>query len=183
MGQYHHVVNLDKREFLYSHKAGSGFKAWEQVANSQTTPALMFYLMLCPTPRGGGDFEESPYMGRWHGDRVVIVGDYAEIGDFDSPVDPDLIWTLCGESEAEVREMCAEFLAEDDIYGRHDLARRALEALDNGGMFTDITEEAVRDYAKGHGYLTVMKSAQYGMISVVEEQDLEDAKARGLIPA
>jgi len=91
MGQYHAVVNLDKKEFISPWDMGSGAKAWEQAANSYTTPAGMFMLMVCPKPRGGGDFAQNDVAGRWHGDRVVIVGDYAEAGDMET-VDASNIW-------------------------------------------------------------------------------------------
>lgn len=82
MGQYHLIVNLNKREYIDPITLGGGMKAIEQLLNPSTTPAAMFMLMVCPTPRGGGDLRRSDVAGRWHGDKVVIVGDYAQDGDF-----------------------------------------------------------------------------------------------------
>lgn len=108
MGQYWKLVNLDKREFVEPHKLGCGLKLWEQIANHPGTGVAM--QILCadmPEPRGGGDLdldvnwhgpergdmggagpmpEEYPAIasrtiGRWVGDRVALIGDYAEEGD------------------------------------------------------------------------------------------------------
>jgi hypothetical protein len=122
MGQYWKVVNLDKREFLDQYKLGAGAKLWEHLANSPGTGAAL--LVLCaamPERRGGGDFDmgenwhgpervdmtkEGPpvpdyfeiakrTIGRWAGDRVALVGDYAEDGDLAPEHKASLIYGLC----------------------------------------------------------------------------------------
>lgn len=89
MGQYWYPVNLDKREFVRPHALGVGLKLWEQLANHPGTGGAL--LVLCaamPEPRGGGDFhfeaKDGGYeeiarrtIGRWAGDRIALVGDYA----------------------------------------------------------------------------------------------------------
>lgn len=82
MGQYHYLVNIQKSEFVDPHQIGDGLKLWEMAGHSLggVATALVF-LLACPKPRGGGDFGEGPYMGRWHGNAVAMVGDYAEPGD------------------------------------------------------------------------------------------------------
>lgn len=88
MGQYWKPVNLDKREFLNPHDLGAGLKLWEQLANPGVGQALVVLLAVMPGPRGGGDFEPGNdpdgMIGRWAGDRVVLVGDYAEDSDFET---------------------------------------------------------------------------------------------------
>ena len=113
MGQYHKIVNLDKHEFLNPHQLGSGLKAWEQIAGGPGTPAALFILLTASNGRGGGDFntgrhsynaaapgdewdwhdeetEESSrieqWIGRWAGDRIAVIGDYAEAGDLDRSI-------------------------------------------------------------------------------------------------
>lgn len=87
MGQYHVICNITKREKLNPHKLGCGLKQLEQVGNfaaAGTGPAgLLFYLLSFKESRGGGDFEDGPNKGRWYGDQIAVVGDYAEAGDDD----------------------------------------------------------------------------------------------------
>lgn len=112
MGQYWVVVNLDKKEFIHPHRLGSGLKLWEQLAAHPATGAALIVLCAAmPEIRGGGDFDldsnwhglertsgqyEGPIVdeyniiakrtiGRWAGDRIALVGDYAE--DEDLPVE------------------------------------------------------------------------------------------------
>jgi len=80
MGQYHILVNLDKREYVNPHMLGAGLKLWEQLMTPQYGGALVA-LLAVSNGRGGGDLERSPLVGRWGGDRIAIVGDYAEDGD------------------------------------------------------------------------------------------------------
>ena len=83
MGQYHVTVNLDKKEFLYPHKLGDGLKLREQSYGQHGIGAALILLLAASNGRGGGDFsaESSDVVGRWAGDRLAIVGDYAEPGD------------------------------------------------------------------------------------------------------
>lgn len=111
MGQYWYPVNLDKREFIHPHRLGAGLKLWEQIANHPGVGAALVILCAdMPEPRGGGDFDlddnwhgpertfpehnagpgpmPTAYpnvarqtIGRWAGDRIALVGDYAAQGD------------------------------------------------------------------------------------------------------
>lgn len=84
MGQYWIPINLDKKEFVDPHKLGCGLKLWEQLANHPGTGAAL--VLLCAAqrePRGGGDLanDTQNVIGRWAGDRIALVGDYAEDSD------------------------------------------------------------------------------------------------------
>lgn len=111
MGQYWKPVNLDKKEFVNPHALGCGLKLWEQLANHPGTGAALIILQAAmPEARGGGDLDldenwhgverkfpehnttggpmpdgyealAARTIGRWAGDRVVLVGDYAEPDD------------------------------------------------------------------------------------------------------
>jgi hypothetical protein len=124
-GQYWQVVNLDKREFLNPHKLGAGLKLWEQLANHRGTGAALIVLCAAmPEPRGGGDFdlennwhgpertfpehntgpgpmpESYPEIakrtiGRWAGDRIALVGDYAEDSDLPKKFRASKIYEKC----------------------------------------------------------------------------------------
>ena len=86
-GQYHKVCNLTKKEFINPHVLGCGLKWIEQIGTFPGTGAALLILLGCPESRGGGDItgegdgDVDKVAGRWHGDRVALVGDYAENGD------------------------------------------------------------------------------------------------------
>lgn len=118
MGQYHVVVNLDRREYLSPHVFGAGLKALEQVGT--LVSETLHLLISNPERRGGGDVENrlsngrrnpalTPFLGRWRGCRIAMIGDYAEAGDLSGkdlpgrrPGDPpeNLIYDLCQGEEA-----------------------------------------------------------------------------------
>lgn len=80
MGQYHYTVNIDKREFINPHKIGLGLKLLEQCGFKGSTGDLLFMLLACSNGRGGGDIDTAypQLIGRWAGDRIAVIGDYAE---------------------------------------------------------------------------------------------------------
>lgn len=105
MGQYWILVNLDKHEFVNPHKLGVGSKLWEQAASGYGTGTAM--LVLCAAQRehrGGGDLNDNhpvtrATVGRWAGDRVTLVGDYAEDGDLAPEHHASEIWDKCKEGK------------------------------------------------------------------------------------
>lgn len=156
MGQYWIPVNLDKREYVDPHQLGTGLKLWEQLANHPGTgSALIILCAAMPTPRGGGDFDleenwhgpertfpahnatggpmPSGYpdlakitIGRWAGDRIALVGDYAEDGDLQTaPVPASRIYSLCNLEEGDpdawkdVSSLVAAVI-EHELQGRYE---------------------------------------------------------------
>ena len=144
MGQYWIPVNLDKKEFVSPHKLGAGMKLWEQLANHPGTGAALIILTAAmPERRGGGDFdltenwhgpervdmswagpmpEDYPTIagmtiGRWAGDRIALIGDYAESDDL---LDDDarLIYRLCDDPNdfIDYPEDYPEDTKEEDFY-------------------------------------------------------------------
>jgi hypothetical protein len=100
MGQYWMVVNLDKREYVHPHKLGAGLKLWEQLGTHPGTGAALIVLCAAmPAPRGGGDLRPDPVIGRWAGDRIALVGDYAEREDLPDSDRADLIYALCRQHD------------------------------------------------------------------------------------
>jgi hypothetical protein len=83
MGQYHGLFNLDKREMLFPHELGLGAKQWEHTGFKGSLSDVLYALCAYKGSRGGGDFgdDDGAFKGRWHGDRVAVVGDYAVLGD------------------------------------------------------------------------------------------------------
>jgi len=82
MGQYHILVNLDKKEMVDPYGIGLGLKQWEQIGEFNGTMADALYILVMASPaRGGGDLPHTEASGRWAGDRVALIGDYTENGD------------------------------------------------------------------------------------------------------
>ena len=88
MGQYFKAVNIDKKEYVCPWCMHGGAKLWEWAANTQ---GAVFTLLLRKSDgSGGGDYygyrrgydegspvpEHDAIVGRWAGDRVMLVGDY-----------------------------------------------------------------------------------------------------------
>jgi hypothetical protein len=82
MGQYHYLINLDKKQFVHPHQIGNGLKLHEQVGWEYSTATALVMLLAASSRdggRGGGDFHAAHQLiGSWAGDRVAFVGDYAE---------------------------------------------------------------------------------------------------------
>lgn len=105
MGQYHLVVNLTKKEFLHPHKLGVGFKLLEQLCMPVGTCQALLILTACSNGGAGGDLEPDPMIGRWAGDRIAVIGDYAksdDLSDFDARSVYD---ACCGESDEEYTDI------------------------------------------------------------------------------
>lgn len=77
MGQYHKLVNLDKKEYVEPLDLGMGSKQYEHTGGFDGSLADAMYILTMTSPAsGGGDFPMTDASGRWAGDRVVILGDY-----------------------------------------------------------------------------------------------------------
>src|SRR5688500_13732209 len=101
MGQYHIVVNADKRQFIHLHRLGDGLKRMEFGNSAGGVMTGLAILLAVSNGRGGGDLHsENELIGSWGGDRIAIVGDYAE--DFDLPTSfdpqPSTIYGRCREA-------------------------------------------------------------------------------------
>ena len=95
MGQYHVLVNLDKKEYVMPHHVGDGLKLWEWSGDGMLR--AMQVLLATSNGRGGGDLPDNKVVGRWGGDRVAVIGDYSEVGDIKSKpkLDPKKIYEFC----------------------------------------------------------------------------------------
>lgn len=146
MGQYWMPVNLDKREYICPHRLGGGLKLWEQANNPPGTPVALFILTTAmPAPRGGGDFQPHPAIGRWAGDRIAVVGDYAEDSDLPkAPVPAGIIYSLChAADELEDTRKHLQDQVRRKPYGDGpylDECRRRLRQLRGKSPFTDVTD-------------------------------------------
>ena len=149
MGQYWLPVNLDKKEFVDPHKLGTGLKLWEQAAAYPGTGAALLILVAAmPEPRGGGDLDldknwhgvertaSAPgptpgpmpeayqaiakrTIGRWAGDRIALVGDYAEDSDLAPEHHAKSIYDRCRAGEyADVTSDVARVI-EHELQGEY----------------------------------------------------------------
>ena len=83
MGQYFLIVNTEKEEYLHPHKFGNGLKLAEVIGGGESGALSGLALLLRQSQETGvGDWpdfpvlDEQPYLGRWAGDTITIVGDY-----------------------------------------------------------------------------------------------------------
>ena len=126
MGQYHMIVNFTKKEFINPHKLGAGLKLWEQIATANSTGSALLLLLACSNGRGGGDLQDHPsekVVGRWAGDIVIVVVDYAETEDV-STVDVSEFNQDYGEDGSaftDISELVCEVLEDNlDITYEHN---------------------------------------------------------------
>jgi len=112
MGQYWLPVDLSKREFIDPCKLDAGLKLREQAGSwPGTGTALVVLCAAMPVSRGGGDLRPHPAVGRWAGDRVALVGDYAEDSDLPAEFQASSIYKKCRSGEwTDVTEMVLEVL-------------------------------------------------------------------------
>jgi len=126
MGQYHVIVNLDKHEFLNPWDMGEGAKLLEWGYGSGTMLTALSILLAVSNGRGGGDYhgnEKDPaldeWVGRWGGDRIAVVGDYAEDGDLPAEHNAGAIWWACSRARdgQTSEERIAEYETHRATYG------------------------------------------------------------------
>jgi hypothetical protein len=148
MGQYHVLVNLDKHEAVWPHGVGDGLKLLEWSDGGMLT--VMQLLLSCAIKggaRGGGDYDSAnPLIGSWAGDRIAVVGDYAEDGDLPAEFGASSIYARAHGTlkqqlaelrygrwpldAAGLRQETAKLRAEDKEYRKQGLS-----------YFTDITDQ------------------------------------------
>lgn len=135
MGQYHYVVNLDKRQYLHPHCFGDGLKLMEFGCSRDGTMTALAVLLAEQNGRGGGDINsQDPLVGSWAGDRIAIVGDYAEPKDkvgWDAEAAMPESWTPSEAPGAPIYALCdAEGSAWEELSPRmHALFAAAGEHL------------------------------------------------------
>jgi hypothetical protein len=71
MGQYYVVANFSKKEFLNPHRLGTGGKLAEMFYSDWFSKVLLAAIAL-----GDWTLPDHPFVGRWAGDQVILVGDY-----------------------------------------------------------------------------------------------------------
>jgi len=88
MGQHYLVVNPQKRQYLDPTRFGDGLRLMEFGAAGAGTMMGLAILLADGNGRGNGDLSsDSPIVGTWAGDPIVIAGDYADDGKHVPPED------------------------------------------------------------------------------------------------
>lgn len=115
MGQYHIVINLDKKEYIKPHMCGDGAKLLEFGASGEGVMFCLALLLAKDNGRGGGDASgDNQLIGSWAGDRIIISGDY---GDKNQPPaeGSDLKRSLYRIAHDEYKNISAEIFALSQI--------------------------------------------------------------------
>lgn len=174
MGQYWYPVNLDKREMITPHKLGAGLKLWEQLAGRPGTAAALVILLAAEREaRGGGDFDlehnwhgpertfpehsitpgpmpedyrvvAARTIGRWAGDRIALVGDYAEDSDLPPEFEAGSIYKRCSEEGHYEYNSVQEGSSYKDMSGGEHHGLYAHWIVDEEPEFKDITDDVAR---------------------------------------
>lgn len=100
MGQYHILVNIDRKEFVHGHRIDNGLKLMEQCGFEKSTASALWLLTACSNGRGGGDAKSHPMIGRWAGDRIAVIGDYCQSDDIKG-VDVEAVRKGCYAEDGE----------------------------------------------------------------------------------
>lgn len=81
MGQYFRLINYDKKEYIDAWDFHQGAKLWEWCVNDHCR--LLPFLLRQSNEGGGGDIQKAFYWaGHWANNRIALVGDYDQSGDF-----------------------------------------------------------------------------------------------------
>jgi len=121
MGQYHLLVNSDKKEYVNPRDLGFGAKQLEHCGFLGDLPQVQYLLTTSSRARGNGDFPLTEYnaafLGRWAGDRVFILGDYTELGDVPKVRSAHTFWKKIHALDSEwvnISELAQIALENDD---------------------------------------------------------------------
>jgi hypothetical protein len=116
------LVNLTKKEFIDPQHLGDKYNPKQFLEKGSTLgQALLLLVTSQPEKRGYGDLRLTdplrPVIGRWAGDEVILIGEYAKDDDY-SP--------RGGARLSQIQQECREGLFNNIIY----LVREGLEDLE-----------------------------------------------------
>ena len=129
MGQYHKIVNIDKKQYVNPCTLGEGYKLLEFGCTGTGTMTGLAILLACSNGRGGGDlYSNNNIIGSWAGDRLAIVGDYWEREEAEASGIPT--WDMLFAAHYEdISQEVAKALC-DDAWIRSELLERAASYFD-----------------------------------------------------
>ena len=131
MGQYYKIVNVKKKEYITTHIFGDGAKLMEFSMSANGVLAGLAILLADGNGRGGGDLNSnSPIVGSWAGDNIVIAGDYADTGKFVKEVDKNL-YQVAGDEGTDISLNVLDALFDDAYFFSEFRKNRAEWVVNN----------------------------------------------------
>jgi hypothetical protein len=143
MGQYHKPVCPDTKEILDPHQLGVGLKMMEQGFSFAGTRAALIALISRLPGNMPADLGYSTLVGRWAGQRCLVVGDYAEDDDIPDWSGPPVDALYGADSEEPQRhhfDWHKSTEAQEEAYSK---GLREWKHMMNAiqGPYTNISEE------------------------------------------
>jgi len=118
MGQYYLAANLDKREHVSAWTLHAGAKLMEIACSAEGVAGALAILLSDGNGRGGGDLRSTnAVVGSWAGDRVVLVGDYADPRDLPG-VGPVNLYQYAAEHFTDISLDVASAMFDDPSVAR-----------------------------------------------------------------
>jgi hypothetical protein len=108
MGQYFAIYNLDKQQMINPGRWGDGLRLRE-FGSSSCGVLLALAALLAHGNEYGGIRSRHEMIGAWAGDRIAIIGDYADLSRFEadlarfSDVSEHILQALCEDETLRMR--------------------------------------------------------------------------------
>jgi hypothetical protein len=108
MGQYFAVYNLDKEQVINPGRWGDGLRLRE-FGSSSCGVLLALAALLAHGNEYGGIHSHHEMIGAWAGDRIAIIGDYADLSGFEADlaqftdVSEHILQALCEDETLRMR--------------------------------------------------------------------------------
>lgn len=140
MGQYYKIVNADQRQFMHPHHMGAGLKAIE-IVTSWSVPAALVGLIAVDPNNQPADLANNKDTGRWAGDRILLIGDYAENTDLPGWDGPPLseLYGLCDNSEEPTLEGLMKIYEPDTARSIYPKELERWRERSAAGAYTEVT--------------------------------------------
>lgn len=108
MGQYFAIYNLDKAQLIQPGRFNNGLRIREFAASPDGV-MLALAALLAHGNEHGGIRSQHEFIGAWAGDRIAIVGDYADLSTFSedlagfTDVSEHILQALCEDDTLRIR--------------------------------------------------------------------------------
>ncbi len=130
MGQYFRVINKTKKELLNPHTFGSGLKIGEIIfSRGEILQGLALLLAEGHIEYKDSIPQPSTIIGRWHGDKITLLGDSAQ------DKDGNTIWNTMLDSKGELKKSWKDISVETfkTLIENTSVGSRKAEQIRKGG--------------------------------------------------